>query len=557
MVGHGNPNTGFTLRAIHRAGRIGLPLVPNFEGLEASLSTENTTPTTRHRVAMGNSQPQNHMETADSSDGSDEDYTMDDAPEDDVALFRGDMNKQETTSRRARSRGVRCEELAPLDHELAHLTKLRSAPNRVPSRINGARENCYVSTLSMLSGREANFSGRGKFSAADCCHVASRYLPTNGPAIMDEMNSRAYVGQFSTDGSLFVAGFQDRRIRIYNVDEEWTVQKDVLARSLRWTVTDTALSPDQRYLVYATITPVVHIVNVGNSGIESLANITEIHEGLDFSVAATGEFSFGLFCVKFSTDGRELVAGSSDKSIYVYDLEANKLALQITAHRDDVNTVSFADETGHLIYSGSDDSYCKVWDRRCFASKARPAGILVGHLEGITFIDSRGDGRYFISNGKDQTIKLWDIRKMSSGIPSGSMRSKKVPSSTWDYRWMEYPGTGKDVKHPCDQSLMTYRGHAVLRTLVRCYFSPAFSTAQKYIYTGSHDGCVYVYDVVTGMCVAKLKYHTSTVRDCSWHPLYPTLVSSSWDGKLAKWGHQSEEQGQRGKLKFHGRKAAP
>jgi len=38
----------------------------------------------------------------------------------------------------------------------------------------------------------------------------------------------------------------------------------------------------------------------------------------------------------------------------------------------------------------------------------------MGHLEGITFIDSCGDGRYFISNGKDQTTKLWDIRKMSS-----------------------------------------------------------------------------------------------------------------------------------------------
>lgn len=38
----------------------------------------------------------------------------------------------------------------------------------------------------------------------------------------------------------------------------------------------------------------------------------------------------------------------------------------------------------------------------------------MGHLEGITFLDSRGDGRYFISNGKDQTTKLWDIRKLSS-----------------------------------------------------------------------------------------------------------------------------------------------
>jgi len=56
----------------------------------------------------------------------------------------------------------------------------------------------------------------------------------------------------------------------------------------------------------------------------------------------------------------------------------------------------------------------QVWDRRCFVTKGQPAGILMGHLEGITFIDSRGDGRYLVSNGKDQTTKLWDIRKMSS-----------------------------------------------------------------------------------------------------------------------------------------------
>uniref|UniRef100_A0A2P2LTK9 LEC14B protein n=1 Tax=Rhizophora mucronata TaxID=61149 RepID=A0A2P2LTK9_RHIMU len=80
----------------------------------------------------------------------------------------------------------------------------------------------------------------------------------------------------------------------------------------------------------------------------------------------------------------------------------------------DVNTVCFADETGHLIYSGSDDSLCKVWDRRCFITKGQAAGVLMGHLEGITFINSHGDGWYFISNGKDQTTKLWDIRKMSS-----------------------------------------------------------------------------------------------------------------------------------------------
>ncbi|KAL2317318.1 hypothetical protein Fmac_031194 [Flemingia macrophylla] len=40
-------------------------------------------------------------------------------------------------------------------------------------------------------------------------------------------------------------------IRIYNVDKGWKVQKNILAKSLRWTITDTSLSPDQRYLVSA------------------------------------------------------------------------------------------------------------------------------------------------------------------------------------------------------------------------------------------------------------------------------------------------------------------
>lgn len=43
--------------------------------------------------------------------------------------------------------------------------------------------------------------------------------------------------------------FQGSHIRIYNVDRGWKVQKNILAKSLRWTVTDTSLSPDQRYLV--------------------------------------------------------------------------------------------------------------------------------------------------------------------------------------------------------------------------------------------------------------------------------------------------------------------
>ena len=41
-----------------------------------------------------------------------------------------------------------------------------------------------------------------------------------------------------------------------------------------------------------------------------------------------------------------------------------------------------------------------------------------------------------------------------------------------------------------DTSLMTYRGHCVLNTLVRSRFSPAFNTGQRYIYVGCATGAV-------------------------------------------------------------------
>lgn len=422
--------------------------------------------------------------------------------------------------------------------EIRVATNLKSKPHRYFSRVMPGKSEVPVSPVKMLAGRECNYSGRSRFSSADRCHVSSRYLPVNGPSVIDRMNSCAYVSQFSADGTLFVAGFQESDIKIYSVDNGWQVRKHIRARSLRWTITDTSLSPDQRFLVYSSMSPIVHIVNIESAMTESVANVTEIHEGLVLSGYANDDDDdsdddahFGIFSVKFSTDGREIVAGSSDESIYVYDLAANKINVRIPAHSADVNTVCFADEAGHVLYSGSDDHLCKVWDRRCLSTRGKESGVLTGHLEGITFIDSHGDGKYLISNGKDQTIKLWDIRKMSSNTRSNSVDRY----ADWDYRWMEYPSHLRNRRHPNDQSVATYRGHRVLRTLIRCYFSPSYSTGQKYIYTGSADANIYIFDLVTGDRVARLNYHKQIVRDCSWHPFNPMLGSSSWDGVIANW----------------------
>ena len=43
-----------------------------------------------------------------------------------------------------------------------------------------------------------------------------------------------------------------------------------------------------------------------------------------------------------------------------------------------------------IIYSAGDDGLCKVWDRRCLSeTNPTPVGILAGHKDGITFIDTK------------------------------------------------------------------------------------------------------------------------------------------------------------------------
>ncbi|KAF0697065.1 hypothetical protein As57867_012167, partial [Aphanomyces stellatus] len=157
------------------------------------------------------------------------------------------------------------------------------------------------------------------------------------------------------------------------------------------------------------------------------------------------------------------------------------------------------------------------------------------HTEGITHMSSRDDGYYFLSNAKDQTAKLWDLRKCVDHAGVQHMPRQY----DWDYRRGEYPGNfdgAVAMPHPQDQSVLTYRGHAVKKTLIRCYFSPMHSTGQRFIYSGSADGEVVIYDVLTGAVVDRLEsVEQGVTRDVRWHPFKPMLVSPDFHGKLCVW----------------------
>jgi len=128
--------------------------------------------------------------------------------------------------------------------------------------------------------------------------------------------------------------------------------KTVQAREhlCQWTITDANLSPDNTKMIWASISPVVGMTrfkettNNGNEGDYENLDDGDGQVSLDFGSGAFGRrHHFGIWSVRFSADGREIIAGAGSGAIHVYDLEAKRTILSIRAHADDVNAVCFAD----------------------------------------------------------------------------------------------------------------------------------------------------------------------------------------------------------------------
>ena len=344
------------------------------------------------------------------------------------------------------------------------------------------------------------------------------YIPNSNGTEVVTYGSACYCGQYSDDSSFFYTCTQDFRVQMYDVNKAplrdvegpevasssfrlrgarlyrtdydgprhstLQLRRSITGRHCSWTITDANLSADNQWMIYSSFTPFVHLVpttdvakGTEGTGTGARANPADDQQVmLDMSAIENGRrysHGEGLFSVRFSGNSKEIIAGARGGSIYVYDIEARQRVLAVDGHRDDVNSVCFADVgSSNMLLSGSDDATVRIWDRRSL-SQGKPAGILRGHRHGLTYVSPKGDGRYCVSNGKDNTCKLWDMRQMSSSIGSGSA------ADSW-YNSRE------------DSSLMTFKGHAVCKTLIRCHFSPIATTGQSYIYSGSGDGRIHV-----------------------------------------------------------------
>merc|ERR1719471_2641751 len=333
---------------------------------------------------------------------------------------------------------------------------------------------------------------------------------------------------------MFMTASQDCLIRLYDTNNDIFFLRDEIA------AIDVAVSHSGDCLVYSSWCENLHCVKIGS-------HVADQDKRTHFPLPlAPDDGSFCMFCVTFSEDDKEILGGSNDGCIYIYDRASDQRSHQIHAHHADVNTVCFLDENTNVLASGADDGLVKIWDRRSLRESSdgnsQPVGEMAGHVDGIAYLSSKGDGRYLISNSKDQSIKLWDLRKFSdTETVMDGLRA--ASGQRWDYRMQRVPRhvTRSRSRVEGDTSIMTYTGHTVLKTLIRCHFSPGSTTGHRYIYTGCATGRAVVYDLISGNIVSSLSGHQGCVRDVSWSEDSLDLVTTSWDGAVVKWSYSGDD----------------
>ncbi|BBC22282.1 multi-sensor hybrid histidine kinase [Pseudanabaena sp. ABRG5-3] len=197
--------------------------------------------------------------------------------------------------------------------------------------------------------------------------------------------------------------------------------------------------------------------------------------------------------VSFSSDGKTLASGSTDKTIKLWNLETGKEIRTLKGHDNYVNSVSFSPD-GKTLASGSTDKTIKLWN----LETGKEIRTLKGHDNYVNSVSFSPDGKTLASGSYDKTIKLWNLE------------------------------TGKEIR--------TLKGHD------KSILSVSFSPDSKTLASGSEDNTIKLWNLETGKEIRTLKGHDNYVLSVSFSPDGKTLASGSYDKTIKLWNLETGKE---------------
>jgi len=224
--------------------------------------------------------------------------------------------------------------------------------------------------------------------------------------------------------------------------------------------------------------------------------------------------------VAFSPDGKQIISGSNDNTVKLWDVATGRIIRTLSGHTHYVFSVAFSPD-GRQILSGSWDNTIKLWD----TATGREIRTFSGHTDGVRSVTFSPDGRQIISGSNDFTIKLWDT-VTGREIRSLSGHTNNVSSVAFspDGKQIISGSSDRTVKlwdMATGQEVRTFSGH------IEEVSSVTFSPDGRQILSGSDDSTVKLWDTASGREIRTFSGHTSVVKSVAFSSDGRQIISGS------------------------------
>uniref|UniRef100_A0A8C7T2X2 Apoptotic protease-activating factor 1 n=1 Tax=Oncorhynchus mykiss TaxID=8022 RepID=A0A8C7T2X2_ONCMY len=237
-------------------------------------------------------------------------------------------------------------------------------------------------------------------------------------------------------------------------------------------------------------------------------------------------------CSTWSAGGRTIICAARN-AVFVFDVEAAAMLLEIRTSR--LSTVQYchACPSSNLVAIALSHYAVELWD----IETSKKMADCSGHLSWVHGVQFSPDGSLLLSCSDDQTVRVWETKKVHTSSAVCLKRDSDVLFNNGDITVVAADNRNRlQVRNGRTGAVMFQSENQESR--IRC---TAICSQTSAVGLGREDGTIQVLEVPSGTSLATLQGHTRTVLHCQFTPEGHTLITSSEDTTIRVWRWRTGE----------------